>query len=152
MSDTRKTQSAPGSPPGTTETTVIPRDFASRQLPPELGNMQFAISSQSSRKDKYCKAVTITLQGLVDELSQPKVKPETHAQYLAMNREDQTNSKDVGGFVLGVLRKGLRNKNMVENLCGVALDADFAQPGMIDTIRFTLPYLTIVYSGGTSWG
>lgn len=146
MSDTRKTQSVPGSPPGTTETTVIPRDFASRQLPPELGNMQFAISSQSSRKDKYCKAVTITLQGLVDELSQPKVKPETHAQYLAMNREDQTNSKDVGGFVLGVLRKGLRNKDMVENLCGVALDADFAQPGMIDTIRFTLPYLTIVYS------
>lgn len=126
--------------------TVIPPDYSSKRLPPDLGNVQFNISTQSSRKDRYCKAVTITLQDFADELSKPKVKAETHAQYLSMNREDQTNSKDVGGFVLGTLRKGLRNKNTVENLCGVALDADFAQPGMIDMIRFTLPYVTIVYS------
>ena len=126
--------------------TEIPPDYASKRLPPDLGNVQFKISTQSSRKDRYCKSVTMTLQDLADELSKPRVKPETHAEYLAMNREDQTNSKDVGGFVLGTLRKGLRNKNTVENLCGVALDADYAQAGIIDTIRFTMPYVTIVYS------
>ena len=128
------------------EATPVPPDYTSKRLPPELGNVQFNISTQSSRKDRYCKAVTMTLQDLADELSKPRVKPETHAEYLAMNREDQTNSKDVGGFVLGTLRKGLRNKNTVENLCGVALDADFAQPGLIDTIRYTMPYVTIIYS------
>ena len=128
------------------EATPVPPDYTSKRLPPELGNVQFNISTQSSRKDRYCKAVTMTLQDLADELSKPRVKPETHAEYLAMNREDQTNSKDVGGFVLGMLRKGLRNKNTVENLCGVALDADFAQPGLIDTIRYTMPYVTIIYS------
>lgn len=127
-------------------TTITPNMFQNYRLPPELGNVKFNISTQGSRKDRYCKAVTITLQDFADELAKPRVKPETHAQYLAMNREDQTNSKDVGGFVLGSLRKGLRNKNTVENLCGVALDADFAQPGMIDTIRYTMPYVTIVYS------
>lgn len=121
-------------------------NISNYRLHPELGNVQFNISTQGSRKDRYCKAVTITLQDFADDLAKPRVKPETHAQYLAMNREDQTNSKDVGGFVLGTLRKGLRNKNTVENLCGVALDADFAQPGMIDTIRYTMPYVTIVYS------
>lgn len=129
----------------TPASTVRP-DFPSVQLPAELGNVQFTISTQRNRKDKFCKETIITLQGFVDELSKPEVKPEKHAEYLAMNRDDQTNSKDVGGFVLGTLKGNRRNKNTVERLCGVALDADFAQPGMIDTIRYTMPYVTIVYS------
>ena len=48
--------------------------------------------------------------------------------------------------MLGTLKGNRRNKNTVERLCGVALDADFAQPGMIDTIRYSMPYVTIVYS------
>lgn len=68
-------------------------DFPSVQLPADLGNVQFTISTQRSRKDRYCKETVITLQGLVDELSAPEVKPETHAQYLAMNKDDQTNSR-----------------------------------------------------------
>lgn len=52
----------------------------------------------------------------------------------------------MGGYVLGTLKGNRRNKNTVERLCGVALDADFAQPGMIDTIRYSMPYVTIVYS------
>ena len=131
---------------GSTTAASIRPDFPSVQLPANLGNVQFTISTQRTRKDKFCKETITTLQGLVDELSEPEVKPETHAQYLAMNKEDQTNSKDVGGFVLGTLKGNRRNKNTVERLCGVALDADFAQPGMIDTIRYTMPYLTIVYS------
>ena len=125
---------------------MIPPDFPTVELPPELGNVQFTISTQRNRKDRYCRETTISLQGFVDELSKPVIKPETHAQYLAMNKEDQTNSKDVGGFVLGTLKGNRRNKNTVEKLCGVALDADYAQAGMIDLIRYTMPYVMIIYS------
>lgn len=128
------------------KTQTVRPDFPSVQLPADLGNVQFTISTQRNRKDRFCKESVITLQGFVDELSRPEVKPETHAEYLAMNKEDQTNSKDVGGFVLGTLKGNRRNKNTVERLCGVALDADFAQPGMIDAIRYSMPYVTIVYS------
>ena len=144
MNETKTNGGVPGTP-GTPSASIRP-DFPSVQLPADLGNVQFTISTQRNRKDRFCKETVITLQGLVDELSQPVVKPETHAQYLAMNKDDQTNSKDVGGYVLGTLKGNRRNKNMVERLCGVALDADFAQPGMFDAIRYSMPYVTIVYS------
>lgn len=116
------------------------------RLPFMLANLQFTISTQRTKDDLYLKPATITLQGFVDELSRPEVKSETQAQFLSMKKDDQVRSKDVGGYVLGTFRNNRRVKRNVIELCGVALDADHAQPGMIDTIRYSVPYLTIVHS------
>lgn len=120
--------------------------FHSKTLPPELGSVRITITTQRSRKDTYARGVTMTVQEFVDRLSTPAVGRETHKEYLALGKEAQTDAKDVGAFVLGTLKGSRRKKGAVDHLCGVALDADNADVGLIDIIRFTMPYLVIVYS------
>lgn len=133
-------------PPEVTAMPVDLREFPTKQLPKSLAGKSFEISIQKSRKDTYCSKMAVTAQDLVDMLSKPVIRPETHAQFMKMRREQQTDSKDAGGYVLGVLKNGKRNKHTVENLCGVALDADNANDTLFSMLKYSTSYLTIVHS------
>ena len=63
---------------------------------------------------------------LLDKLSKPVVTNETHAQFMAANKADQSKIKDVGGFVGGYLDKGQRKKNSIQYRQLICLDVDFS--------------------------
>jgi hypothetical protein len=54
--------------------------------------------------------------------------PETVAEYKAMGREQQSDIKDVGGFVGGYCNNGQRSN--IRHRSVLCLDADFATPGL----------------------
>ena len=54
-----------------------------------------------------------------------------------MSKDDKNRCKDVGGFVAGYLKGGKRNNASVVNRCAVCLDADYADPGLLDDLDMT---------------
>ena len=71
---------------------------------------------------------------------------ETVAEYAAMSKEDKNRCKDVGGFVAGYLKGGKRNNASVVNRCAVCLDADDADPGLLDDLDMTFINAYALYS------
>jgi putative DNA primase/helicase len=70
---------------------------------------------------------------LVARLTAEVRSTETMAEWQAMPRERKGMIKDVGGFVAGALKDGLRHPQNVLNRTMVVLDADYAKPGLWDT-------------------
>lgn len=62
-------------------------------------------------------------------LSQPSRGQEDRKTYLAMPKREQDRLKDVGGFVAGVLKDGLRQSGHVISRCMITLDIDNLEPG-----------------------
>lgn len=79
--------------------------------------------SASTKKWKNQKA---RWSKLLDKLSKPVVTNETHAQFMAANKADQSKIKDVGGFVGGFLENGTRKKTSVLYRQLICLDIDFS--------------------------
>ena len=53
---------------------------------------------------------------------------ETHAEYMALSKAEQDKRKDVGGFVGGSLRDGLRRRGCCTGRSLITLDMDAAPP------------------------
>ena len=60
---------------------------------------------------------------------QNNVGPETHAEYMALPKAKQDALKDVGGFVGGSLRDGLRRRGCCTGRSLITLDMDGCAPG-----------------------
>lgn len=87
------------------------------------------ISTGLSRFERRWKAETLTWGELRQRLSTPAVTAETAAEYRRMPPQRQTDVKDVGGFVGGTLREGLRKAGHVYSRSVVTLDYDeFGEP------------------------
>lgn len=82
------------------------------------------IAVGNSRKTKTWKNKTIKWSELLDRLSKETRTPETVAEYKAMGREQQSDIKDVGGFVGGYCNNGSRSD--IRHRSILCLDADFA--------------------------
>ena len=54
-----------------------------------------------------------------------------------MPKGERDTIKDVGGFVGGYLKNGKRNNASVVNRCMLCLDADNADPGLMDDLDMT---------------
>ena len=54
---------------------------------------------------------------------------ETHAEYMALSKAEQDKRKDVGGFVGGSLRDGLRRRGCCTGRSLITLDMDGCAPG-----------------------
>ena len=54
---------------------------------------------------------------------------ETHAEYMALSKAEQDKRKDVGGFVGGSLRDGLRRRGCCTGRSLITLDMDNCEPG-----------------------
>ena len=93
-------------------------------------NIQFDniidIATGLSASTKKWKNQKVKWSKLLDKLSKPVVTNETHAQFIAANKADQSKIKDVGGFVGGYLDKGVRKKSSVSYRQLVCLDVDFS--------------------------
>lgn len=104
------------------------------------------ISTGKSRMEKTWKNRSVPWSWLLRKLSEPTRTPETHAEYLKMSKSDQDHIKDVGGFVGGSLRGGRRKSDTVEARQLVTLDADFAEPGLLEDLEMFLGCGYAVYS------
>lgn len=85
---------------------------------------QLDVALGNTRKTKTWKNKSISWSELLDRLSNTTRTPETIAEYKAMNRDQQSQIKDVGGFVGGYCNNGSRSDIRFRSI--LCLDADFA--------------------------
>jgi len=78
----------------------------------------------NSRKTKTWKNKTMAWSELLARLANTTRTPETVAEYKAMGRDQQSEIKDVGGFVGGYCNEGSRSD--IRHRSILCLDADFA--------------------------
>ena len=82
------------------------------------------IALGNSRKTKVWKNRTMLWSELLDRLAKVTRTPETMAEYKAMSRNQQSEIKDVGGYVGGYCNEG--NRSDVRHRSILCLDADYA--------------------------
>lgn len=91
---------------------------------------ELEVAVGTSRKTKVWKNKKTTWSAMLKRLSDPTRTPETMAEYNAMTRDQQSDIKDVGGFVGGYCNKGSRSDIRFRSI--VCLDADFADNDLWD--------------------
>lgn len=94
--------------------------------------MRIEITEFANRKTNKGTVVEYTWERMVDKLKHPTITEETIDEYYAMTNEERTEIKDVGGFVGGKLKGGVRRKSALENRTLLTIDAD---NGTIESIR-----------------
>ena len=82
----------------------------------------------NSRKTKTWKNKPMQWSELLTRMSKETRTSETVAEYTRMGREQQSDIKDVGGFVGGYCNNG--NRSDIRHRSLLCLDADFATPGL----------------------
>lgn len=82
------------------------------------------IALGNSRKTKTWKNRPMQWSEVLDRLAKETRTPETVAEYKAMSRNQQSEIKDVGGFVGGYCNNGSRSD--IRHRSMLCLDADFA--------------------------
>ncbi len=99
-----------------------------------------------SRKATQWQNKEMLWSDLVSRLSTTTRTRETAAEYAQLSKGDRDSIKDVGGFVGGYLKNGKRNNASVVNRCLVCLDADNADPELLDDLDLTFPNAYALYS------
>lgn len=97
-----------------------------------------------SRKTKTWKNKPMRWSELLARMEKVTRTPETVAEYKAMGREQQSDIKDVGGFVGGYCNDGRRSAIRHRSL--LCLDADFATPELWDDWALLYGNAAAVYS------
>lgn len=116
-------------------------------LPPVVQARRFTIAVASSRFATTWKNTRITWSQLLGRISSTRRTPETISDYRELSKHDQDQIKDVGGFVGGELREGVRKKDHVNARSLLSLDIDFANGMQIwDEITLLEDYTAILYS------
>ncbi len=88
------------------------------------GKLDIAIGA--SRRTKKWKNKSITWSDLLGKLFQATVTKETFKEYMALPAQEQSEIKDVGGYVGGYLHNGKRSPRTVIHRQILTLDVDFA--------------------------
>lgn len=104
------------------------------------------IATAHSRLSKKWKNKRIKWSELVEKCSEPQRTGETYAEYMRMSREEQSNVKDVGGFVGGYLNGGVRKTANVMWRSIATLDIDFGTPDVWDDFTMQYNFAAILYS------
>lgn len=108
--------------------------------------MQLKISTAPRRTSTKWLNSTIDWAELCERLAQTHRTPETLAQFLKMTHAEQSDVKDVGGFVAGHLAEGRRKKGSVLCRSALALDIDFGTPDVWLTLAEELTCAACVYT------
>ena len=90
-----------------------------------------------SRKSAQWQNKEILWSEFLDKLSATTRTRETTTEYAALSKSERDNIKDVGGFVGGYLKNGKRNSAGVVSRCMLCLDADNADPGLMEDLDIT---------------
>ena len=99
-----------------------------------------------SRKARQWQNKEMLWSDLIARLSTTTRTRETATEYAQLSKGDRDSIKDVGGFVGGYLKNGKRNNASVVNRCLVCLDADNADPELLDDLDLTVPNAYALYS------
>ena len=99
-----------------------------------------------SRKASQWQNKEMLWSEFLDKLATTTRTRETVAEYAALPKGERDIIKDVGGFVCGYLKNGKRNNASVVNRCMLCLDADNADPGLMDDLDMTFINAYALYS------
>ena len=99
-----------------------------------------------SRKASQWQNKEMLWSEFLDKLATTTRTRETVAEYAALPKGERDTIKDVGGFVGGYLKSGKRNNASVVNRCMLCLDADNADPGLMDDLDMTFINAYALYS------
>lgn len=108
--------------------------------------MKIKVSVGNSRMDKKWNLVEMELDEFRDRIAITKRTAETVEQYKKLSKTKQDDIKDVGGFVLGVLKNGRRKKDSVVSRSALCLDMDYAEASVIDQIEMFFSFRCWFYS------
>lgn len=106
----------------------------------------YRIATAHNRRQKVWMNEEVSWQELTAHMARPIVTAETMAEYRAMSRAQQSDIKDVGGFVGGALKDGRRNKASVICRSLITLDMDHGHPGIVEKLKKCFPYTCFLYS------
>ena len=109
--------------------------------------VKLSIAVGQSRHSTKWKNTELTWTELVERLSRTTRTPETLTEYLNMSKARQSDVKDIGGFVGGVLKGGRRlNRSVAWRQVGT-LDMDFAPEDFAEAIEKVLAGCAYVIYG-----
>ena len=111
-----------------------------------VNTINIKITEFASRKNTKGKVNEITWEGLTQKLSDPHLTDELIAEYEAMTNEQRTAVKDVGGFIGGECKDGIRSKDTVLNRYLLTIDADNALPNAIEEYERKYNYVFFCHS------
>jgi len=103
------------------------------------------IAEFTSRSEKTGRNQTLRWSEFLERLLTTTRTRETLQEYLKMGREQQDGLKDAGGYVGGWLKNGRRKRDALEHRTLLTLDADFAQPDLLDTFELMYGNAAAVY-------
>lgn len=83
---------------------------------------------------------------LLERCSETRRTAETAAEYARMTREEQSNVKDVGGFVGGYLSGGVRKNTNVMYRSVATLDIDYGTPNVWEDFQMAFGFAAMLYS------
>lgn len=83
---------------------------------------------------------------LLQRCSETKRTGETAAEYARMSKEEQSNVKDVGGFVGGYLSGGIRKNANVMYRTVATLDIDYGTVNVWDDFTIAFGFAAMIYS------
>lgn len=83
---------------------------------------------------------------LLQRCSETKRTGETAAEYARMSKEEQSNVKDVGGFVGGYLSGGIRKNANVMYRTVATLDIDYGTVNVWDDFTMAFGFAAMIYS------
>jgi len=114
---------------------------------PELkydGALQLATGR--SRKETAWKNQEMRWSGIMEKLATTTRTRETFAKYQKMPKTEQSEIKDVGGFVGGMLKGGRRKAGQVAWRSMITLDADYAGPDFTADVTLLFGNALAVYT------
>lgn len=100
----------------------------------------------SSRLAKYWTNHNMLWSDFLAKLSQTVRTKESLIEYNKMSKSEQSDIKDVGGFVGGYLKEGRRQAGQVMNRSMLTLDLDYAAQDMTDIMSMFYDFAYAIYS------
>ncbi|WP_051258435.1 virulence-associated E family protein [Atopococcus tabaci] len=79
-------------------------------------------------------------------LSRPTITHETQEEYQKMSKSEQSDIKDVGGFVGAGLKSGIRKKGYVQARSLITLDADYATEDLWEDFKLLFEHAAAIYT------
>ena len=108
-------------------------------------NREINISTAGSRKISKWKQEKLLWYEFVDKLKVPNRSTETLDTYMKLSKPRQDELKDVGGFVAGRLKDGIRRNTNLLSRDLITLDLDNIDPGKTADILNSIKNLGISY-------
>jgi predicted P-loop ATPase len=111
-------------------------------------NPELIIATGKSRYEKKWKNKKMLWSALLKKLGNSVETPETHAEFMQMPKDDQDRIKDIGGFVGGHLKDGMRRTGHVVARQILTLDLDFPPADLVGELMdsFALDCAMAIYS------